>query len=299
MFSRVSIPCGRSKPIPYQYLNLPKGSRLTLSSVVVSNAIGCEQAELACGLPGTLHMDAPWTIKLLSDAFDALQRAQTPDELRVEMAKFAKQMGFQHFAYAVTINAPSLKQQYYFLNGFPQEWTDRYVSRDYFKIDPVVSHAQSTTLPAIWAEDRFHDGKSAEFWEEAYAFGLAYGMSFSVHEQPGVTGVFSLARDKPLDLQTLDVAALIGRAQMFASMLHHAVSRIDLPKLLPALNATLTPRERECLRWSAEGKTAWEIGQILSIAERTVVFHLNNVIQKLGVANKMQAIVRAVVLNLL
>lgn len=244
-------------------------------------------------------MVSTWTIKSLCDAFEALQHAQTCDELRVEMKKFAREMGFEHFVYALTINAPSLKQQHYLLNGFPQEWYERYIARGYFKVDPVVRHAQSTTLPAIWTEDRFHDGKSAEFWEEARTFGLSCGLSFAVHEQPGVTGIFSLARDKPLELQAVDMAALIGRAQMFASMLHHAVCRIDLPKLLPAQNVSLTPRERECLRWSADGKTAWEIGQILNIAERTVVFHVNNVIQKMSAANKTQAIVRAVALNLL
>lgn len=244
-------------------------------------------------------MVSTWTIKSLCDAFEALQHAQTCDELRVEMKKFAREMGFEHFVYALTINAPSLKQQHYLLNGFPQEWYELYIARGYFKVDPVVRHAQSTTLPAIWTEDRFHDGKSAEFWEEARTFGLSCGLSFAVHEQPGVTGIFSLARDKPLELQAVDMAALIGRAQMFASMLHHAVCRIDLPKLLPAQNLSLTPRERECLRWSADGKTAWEIGQILNIAERTVVFHVNNVIQKMSAANKTQAIVRAVALNLL
>jgi DNA-binding CsgD family transcriptional regulator len=244
-------------------------------------------------------MDRAWTLKLLCDAFEALQSAKTCDELRVEMERFSKQMGFEHFVYALAIDAPSLKQQHYLLNGFPQEWYERYVARGYFKVDPVVRHAQSTSLPAIWTEDRFRDGKSAEFWEEARAFGLSCGLSFAVHEQPGVTGIFSLARDKPLDLPATDMAALIGRAQMFASMLHHAVSRIDLPKLLPEQNVTLTPRERECLRWSAEGKTAWEIGRILNIAERTVVFHVNNVTQKLGAANKTQAIVRAVALSLL
>jgi LuxR family transcriptional regulator, quorum-sensing system regulator SolR len=244
-------------------------------------------------------MASSWTIQSLCEAFDALQRAQNVDELRVEIEKFAKKMGFEHFVYALTINAPSLKQQHYLLNGFPQEWHKLYTSRDYFKVDPIIRHAETTTLPAIWTEDRFQDGKSAEFWEEARAFGLGCGVSFAVHEQPGVTGIFSLARDKPLDLQALDMAALIGRAQMFASMLHHAVSRIDLPKLLPAQNVTLTPRERECLRWTADGKTAWEVGRILNIAERTVVFHVNNVIQKLSASNKTQAIVRAVTLNLL
>jgi LuxR family transcriptional regulator, quorum-sensing system regulator SolR len=128
---------------------------------------------------------------------------------------------------------------------------------------------------------------------------LNCGLSFVVHEQPGVTGIFSLARDRALDLPAIEMVALIGRAQMFASMLHHAVGRIDLPRLLPEQNVALTPRERECLRWSADGKTAWEIGRILNIAERTVVFHVNNVIQKLGASNKTQAIVRAVALNLL
>ena len=244
-------------------------------------------------------MDPAWTLKSLCDAFEALQRASTCEELRMEMEKFAKQMGFQHFVYALTINAPSLKQQHYVLNGFPKGWHERYLSEGYFKVDPVVRHAQMTSLPAIWTEEMFHDGKSAQFWEEARAFGLSSGLSFAVHEQPGVTGIFSLARDKPLDLPGAEMAALVGRAQLFASMLHQAVGRIDLPKLLPAQNVALTPRERECLRWSADGKTAWEIGQILSIAERTVVFHVNNVIQKLGAANKTQAIVRAVALRLL
>ena len=244
-------------------------------------------------------MDPILTLTSLCDAFEALQRAQTCDELRAEMEIFSKQMGFEHFVYALTINAPSLKQQHYLLNGFPREWYERYLASGYLKVDPVVRHAQATSLPAIWTEEMFHDGKSLEFWEEVRAFGLNYGLSFSVHEQAGVTGIFSLARDQPLDLQERDMAALIGRAQMFASMLHHAVSRIDLPKLLPAQNVALTARERECLRWSADGKTAWEIGQILSIAERTVVFHINNVIQKLQATNKTQAIVRAVALKLL
>ena len=139
-----------------------------------------------------------------------------------------------------------------------------------------------------------------DFWEEARSFGLAAGLSVSVHEQPGITGIFSVSRDKAIDLEGQDLAALIGRAQMLSSVLHHAVFRIDMPKLLlPEGGALLTIRERECLKWAAEGKTAWETGQILGIAERTAVFHVNNVIQKLGATNKTQAIVRALALNMI
>lgn len=242
--------------------------------------------------------DAPTTLSVLCDSFDAMERANTSDELRVEMKKFADGLGFAHFAYALTIRAPSLKAQQYVINGFPQEWLERYLSRDYFKVDPVVQHAGASSLPMIWSDYQFGDGKSAEFWEEAKSFGLEAGLSFAVHEQPGVTGIFSIARDKVLDLQGQDLAALIGRAQLFASLLHHAVSRVVLPTLLPEQAAALTRRELECLKLAADGKTAWEIGRILSIAERTAVFHLNNVIRKLGATNKTQAIVRAVALKL-
>jgi LuxR family transcriptional regulator, quorum-sensing system regulator SolR len=238
------------------------------------------------------------SLKLLCDAFEAMERAQTADELRVQMARFAKEMGFEHFAYALTVKVPSLKAQQYYINGFPEGWAERYLASGYFKVDPIVRHAENSAMPAVWTDDTFHDGKSGAFWEDARAYGLSEGLSFAVKEQPGVTGIFSLARDKALDLQGQDLAALVGRAQMFASLLHHAVARIDLPKLLPEQTTPLTEREKECLKWTADGKTAWEIGKILSIAERTVVFHINNVVQKLGAANKTQAIVRAVALRL-
>lgn len=237
--------------------------------------------------------------KLLADVFYALEAAKSPAELRCAVEKFVRQLGFERFVYALTIRAPSLKPQEYILSGYPAEWVERYLARGYFKVDPVVRHAQSSTLPLVWNEDDDpQPPETREFWDEAKAFGLRAGLSLSVHEQLGVTGIFSVSRDQALDLQEQDLAALIGRAQMFASVLHRAVSRIDLPGLLPDGNTLLTSRERECLRWAADGKTAWEIGQILGIAERTAVFHVNNIVQKLGAANKTQAIVRALALKL-
>ena len=55
-----------------------------------------------------------------------------------------------------------------------------------------------------------------------------------------------------------------------------------------------TVREKETLKWAYEGKTAWEIGIILSISERTVKFHLNNIYQKLNVTNRSQAVAKAI-----
>jgi DNA-binding CsgD family transcriptional regulator len=62
--------------------------------------------------------------------------------------------------------------------------------------------------------------------------------------------------------------------------------------------ARLTARELEVLRWTMEGKTAWETGAILGISEQTVVRHLCRVTHKLGCVNKIQAVVKAMRLGL-
>jgi len=62
---------------------------------------------------------------------------------------------------------------------------------------------------------------------------------------------------------------------------------------------TMTKRELECIKWAAEGKTSWEISQLLSISQRTVDFHLANCITKTDSISRQQAIVKCVLNGLL
>jgi len=59
------------------------------------------------------------------------------------------------------------------------------------------------------------------------------------------------------------------------------------------LRDELTPREREVLRLIATGARNKEIGQRLSISEKTVKFHIANIFQKLGVESRTEAMSRA------
>jgi DNA-binding CsgD family transcriptional regulator len=62
---------------------------------------------------------------------------------------------------------------------------------------------------------------------------------------------------------------------------------------------TLTRKETECLNWCKEGKTNWEIGEIMSISEKTVEFHLSNTIKKLSVSNRIAAVVKGIQLGII
>lgn len=61
----------------------------------------------------------------------------------------------------------------------------------------------------------------------------------------------------------------------------------------------LTKREAQVLLWTAEGKTAWEAGQILGISEGTVRAHLVHALDKLDAVNKAHAVTRCFVSGIL
>ena len=75
--------------------------------------------------------------------------------------------------------------------------------------------------------------------------------------------------------------------------------RLLVPLAQQPERPSLTPRELEALRWTMEGKTAWEVGTIMSISERTAVLHLQNAMRKLGSVNKHHAVLKALRLGLL
>ncbi len=85
---------------------------------------------------------------------------------------------------------------------------------------------------------------------------------------------------KPIDF---DVLATIIDARLAR------VARINVwPKQF-----NLSDRELEVLTWSARGKTSDEIASILNLSKRTVDFHIDNARDKLGVATRTQAVVKA------
>lgn len=237
-------------------------------------------------------------IDFLHDSAEKLSAAPDKDTLIKNAFGLARSLGFDYFAYALRIDIQLVRPHFLVYSGFPQEWVDRYLGENYFERDPVMAQVMHSPLPLVWGESFFPSEGGRQIWEEAASHGLSHGVSFAVREGRGFAGVFTLARDRAVQLPRQEMASLIGQAQMLAGVMHQGVTRLELARAVPEMAVELTDRERECLRWAADGKTAWEIGQILCISERTAVFHLNNCTAKLGAVNKTQAIARAVALSL-
>src|SRR3546814_11705315 len=86
----------------------------------------------------------------------------------------------------------------------------------------------------------------------------------------------------------------LARAEVLQLMalFFHAHARRKLAGERVVERVALSPREFECLRRSAQGKSAWEIGCILGISRRTVSLHLDNAKATRDVRTVRQAAVR-------
>jgi LuxR family transcriptional activator of bioluminescence operon len=222
------------------------------------------------------------------------------EELHSSATAIAREMGFEHFLYGVQVNTSLTRPYRFILSCYPENWRKHYDEEGYANIDPTVSHCVKTTIPIIWKNEIFKGRKEARVRSEAKDCGLVSGVSFPVHGSRGEAAMLSLSTSRESREAQDDIVATMGKAQLLTCYLHEAVQRIVLSKgPIPLKKINLTEREKECLLWAAEGKTGWEIANIIKISERTVTFHLQNVVQKLGVVNRQQAISRALSMGLI
>jgi DNA-binding CsgD family transcriptional regulator len=84
-----------------------------------------------------------------------------------------------------------------------------------------------------------------------------------------------------------------------AALYFHVHARRKLESRVEIGRLHLSPREISCLQWLAFGKTMWDIGEILGISRRTVVFHLENARFKLNAVTLPQAVAHALARRLI
>lgn len=235
------------------------------------------------------------------DLLESLSDCRSIEELYSTTSRIAKQLGFEHFIYGVRVNLSLTRPYQFVLSGYPKAWRERYIEAAYENIDPTVLHCgrDRRVTPLIWSKQDFCDEPVAKLRAEAMDFGLANGASFPVQGKNGETAMLSLATPQKHSRAMRDIVETMGRAQLLACYLHEAVQRLVLSKeAFPLQSVRLTGREKECLLWAAEGKTSWEIANIIHVSERTVTFHLQNVTRKMGVSTRQHAVARALSLGL-
>jgi DNA-binding CsgD family transcriptional regulator len=210
-----------------------------------------------------------------------------------------RQYGFAHVAY-LGVNIPSQKPPgFYFHNTYSDAWRLHYHSRNFILIDPVVRQGLLGLVPQDWdALRKSHPGGKCVF-DESLDFGIRQrGLSFPVRGVHGETAVFSVTADVSRREWQHITKLCMPDLQTLAAFFHQGVlkqSGIDIGDD----GKGLSNPERECLKWTAEGKSAWETSKIMRISESTVKFHLSNARYKLHCVTTTQAVAKAISLRVI
>jgi DNA-binding CsgD family transcriptional regulator len=226
----------------------------------------------------------------------ALDRAPSEKVVFDALQAEAYRLGFEHCAYGLRLAVPVSNPKVITLNNYPTAWQARYMEAGYLQVDPSVRHGRLSQEPLVWTDDVFASARP--LWDEARDHGLRVGWAQSSLDGFGVGGMLTLSRSGEL-LGAQELAAKENQMRWLVQAAHLALSRFMKPRYAVQPETPLTPREVEVLKWTADGKTAADIGAILAISVPTVNFHIKNVVHKMRAANKTAAVVQALLSGLL
>ena len=236
---------------------------------------------------------------MLPGGYSSVLQARSREEFRDEVVRFTHRLGFDTVSAITVIDHGLGKSEFINVDNTPVEFNQTYCDPVLQRRDPVMQHVRRQSVPIVWDQETYVERGMGDLWEHQASFGYRTGIAMALHLPEGKHFLFGVDREQELPRDTEELQRLVADLQLFAVHAQDAALRLLVPPAQQPERPALTPRELDALRWTMEGKTAWEVGAVLGISERTVVFHVTNAMHKLGCNNKQQAVLKALRLGLI
>lgn len=237
--------------------------------------------------------------RIILEKINRIKASENLLTLKEILIEVKKALDFTNVLYAIQTPCTFTKIRTFIISDFPEEWMNKYEKMEYIKVDPIVKHCSKSYEPICWDRCNESDNQDAiKLTEELAKFNLLGGISVGMPNHHSGTSIFSLAANHVVTTGSIESLT----ASLFLNSLHpylnDAIIKLSTDKQIKSRKPKLTEREMECLNWTVAGKTSREMADILSISEATVVFHMKNVIIKLNVKNRSQAIAQAILFGI-
>jgi len=236
---------------------------------------------------------------MLQGGFSEVLKSRNRDEFAGELVGFTRRLGFETVSATLVIDHMLGEAEFITVDNTPREYKESFQNPTNGRRDPVMQHCKRQSVPIIWDQTTYVSCGVGELWEEGARFGISNGICLALHMPEGRHFILGVERDRPVPVDAVELTRVVADLQLFAVYAQDAALRILVPGRADPSLPSLSPRELESLRWTMEGKTAWEVGNLLGISERTAALHVNNASHKLGCVNKHQAVLKALRLGLL
>jgi LuxR family quorum-sensing transcriptional regulator LasR len=208
-------------------------------------------------------------------------------------------LGFDRMLFAVIPQPQISVTDMYLQTTYPPAWRAHYDQNDLRGADPTVEYCYKGNAPFVWIPSAFKGTAQQSLYEEAAGFGLRSGVTLPIRGANGELGMFTCVSDQAPGANFLkELSHNLGSLSLLRDVAYDSMSKYIRPAVTEE-QPSLTARELECLQWMAAGKTAWEIGRILSISEAGVNFHFSNLRTKFGVSRRNDVVIKAIRLGMI
>ena len=230
-----------------------------------------------------------WQIARLSQVIGAIQETENRQALAASVRDGARLFGFADFCIAINIRdkrellAPTL-------GGADTRFLDDYDRYGFIQIDPVMANAVATDRPFSWTSYwAWRDRQEAELAEYLRALPEKRGVILPLPHMPGrvSTATFLSSPDLRCDEETVHCLSIIATAAMIKA---EGLGLCADDRAARLGDAGLSPRQIEVLHWAAQGKSNADIATITGQSKRAVDYHRGEILRKLRVTTRSQAI---------
>jgi DNA-binding CsgD family transcriptional regulator len=232
--------------------------------------------------------------------------ANRGDDLGPIILDLVTALGFSSFTHGISLSFnPTAESQSFVYTTLHRDWVALYDQRAYLEVDHRIQYGLDSPLPFIWdqASVRGRSPRMDQFLDAARDFGIASGVSISLRDSHGRGGFTAFSSEAGIlnPERRQEIAEAIGNIMALGQYFHELfISNVLRRRLSPAMEGVpLSPRERQCLQLVANGQTSHEIATKLGITERTANHHMGNIISKLDVLNRKEAVAKAIARGLI
>ena len=220
--------------------------------------------------------------------------------LESRLVRFANDLGFGIISGALVVEQSPGRVMTYAFGNTPEAFQSTSGSAVVGKRDPVMRRLKRLSAPFVYDQSTYVNEEAGDLWEMQALFGYKTGIAMALHLPGGKHFIMGVDRDQPLPGDDALVTRMMADLQLLAVHAQETAVRLLVPDTVEVQYLPrLTEREIEILKWTAEGKSAWAVGQILNISEHNVKYHIKRILMKLAVGSKHQAAARAKALGLI
>ncbi|NTF42738.1 LuxR family transcriptional regulator [Rhizobium sp. AC27/96] len=226
-----------------------------------------------------------------------LASARTQAAFAKALERTGTAFGFSHVAF---MNAPvpddSMMTPLLIEGSVPVQFVREFDRQQLVRRCPMLLRTRDSVMPRSWHLLEKDGAPDVDLPRELYVLLINYNCPMSViipiNSSNGQRLLFwFMGNRNSLGQSELNELTMIMLQALDA---YNGLKRND-----GAMPNTLSARELEVVRWTAQGKTSVEIGQILSLSDHTVNAYMMNAIKKLDCVNRTQLVAKAIRLKLI